>query len=331
MFKNALVYRLEHWAPPPAAELEQRLAQGRFVACGATQPESAGWVAPRGDEHEALAEQVVGQWILKLCTETKAVPGGAVKAELKARLDAAERETGRRPKGKRAKELKEQVVHELLPRAFPKRADTLVWIDHREGFVWVGASSAKKADGVVTRLVEWLGSGIRIAPLHTALSPATAMAGWLVDQAPPPGFTVDRDCELKQPDSEKAAVRYARHTLEIAEVAEHIRQGKQPTRLALTWASRLSFELTDNLALKKLKLADVVLESAEAAAADGDAGAFDANVALMTGELRQLLPALLEALGGLQAPGTAAPAPAAAGPASAPADADLPPWETAPA
>lgn len=335
MFKNALVYRLEHWEPPSAAELEERLAGGRFVACGASQPESAGWVAPRGDEHAALAEQVDGQWILKLCTETKAVPGGAVKAELQARLDAAERETGRRPKGKRAKELKEQIVHELLPRAFPKRADTVVWIDPRGGFVWVGAGSAKRADGVTARLVEWLGTGIKLAPLHTALSPATAMAGWLAEQSPPPGFTIDRDCELKQPDSEKAAVRYARHTLEIAEIAEHIRQGKQPTRLAMTFASRLSFELTEGLALKKLKLTDVVLESAEAAAADGDAGAFDANVALMTGELRQLMPALIDALGGLQQPGSAAAAPAPALPAATPAtaanaaDADLPPWETA--
>lgn len=327
MFKNALVYRLEHWDPPAAAELDARLAGGRFVACGAAQPESAGWVAPRGDGHEALSEQVDGQWILQLCTETKAVPGGAVKAELKARLDAAERETGRRPKGKRAKELKEQVVHDLLPRAFPKRADTRVWIDRRGGYVWVGAASAKRADGVVTRLVEWLGGGLKIAPLHTALSPATAMAGWLLEQAPPPGFTIDRDCELKQPDSEKAAVRYARHPLEIAEVGEHIRQGKQPTRLALTFASRLSFELTDTLALKKLKLTDVVLESTDNAAAEGDAGAFDAEVALMTGELRQLLPALIEALGGLQAPGSA-PAPVAAA-APATAEADLPPWETA--
>jgi recombination associated protein RdgC len=329
MFKNAWVYRIEHWNPPPRAELDERLAGGRFVACGATQAESAGWVAPRGDEHAALAEQVAGQWVLRLCTETKAVPAGAVKAELQARLDAAERETGRRPKGKRAKELKEQVVHELLPRAFAKRSDTLVWIDPEAGFLWVGAGSIKKADAVVTRLLEWLGDALRIAPLHTALSPATAMAGWLVEQEAPAGFSIDRDCELKQPDSEKAAVRYARHALELPEIAEHIRQGKQPTRLALTWASRLSFELTEAMALKKIKLTDAVLEDAERAGREGDDGAFDANVALITGELRGLLPALLEALGGLARPGPADATPAPR-PAE-PADTSTPPWDVAPA
>ena len=295
MFKNALVYRIEHWAAPAAADLEERLAAGRFVACGATQPESAGWVSPRGKRDAALAETVAGQWVLKLCTEVRAVPGSAVKTELAARLDAIEQETGRRPKGKQAKEIKEQVLHELMPRAFPKRADTTVWIDPKGGLVWVGVASAKRADAVVTRLVEWLGGALKLAPLATAIAPGTAMAGWLADQEAPPGFTVDRDCELKQPDGEKAAVLYARHTLELGEIGEHIRQGKRPTRLAMTWASRVSFELTETLALKKIKLLDVVLEGAPKA--DGEDG-FDADVALMTGELRELMPALVDALGG---------------------------------
>ena len=72
-----------------------------------------------------------------------------------------------------------------------------------------------------------------------------------------------------------------------------------------------------------------MIEDAERAGREGDDGAFDANVALITGELRGLLPALLEALGGLAQPGTAAPAPEAR-PAE-PADTSTPPWDVAPA
>ena len=57
-------------------------------------------------------------------------------------------------------------------------------------------------------------------------------------------------------------MRYARHTLDIDEVAEHIQQGKLPTQLAMTWNGRVSFVLTEALALKKIKLLDVVLEGA---------------------------------------------------------------------
>lgn len=321
MFKNALVYRIDQWEPPTQADIERRLDGARFTECGPTQPESAGWVEPRGEKHGVLLESVAGQLILKLCAESKPVPAGVVKDQLAARLDKIEADTGRRPKGKASREIKEQIVHDLLPRAFPKRSTTLVWIDLAARTVLIGAASAKKADAVVTRLVDLFG-GLRLAPLQTALSPATAMSAWLSDKQAPHGFSIDRECELKQPDSEKAAVRYARHTLDIDEVGEHIRQGKLPTQLALTWNSRVSFVLTDALTLKKIKLLDVVLESG-----DGADGGFDADVALTTGELRHLLPDLVDALGGPLAQAPAAPA-AAAKPALS-ANAGLAPWDTA--
>ncbi|MEO5733784.1 MAG: recombination-associated protein RdgC [Rubrivivax sp.] len=325
MFKNALLYRIEHWTVPTAAMLEDRLDSARFVECAASQAESEGWVEPRGEAHGALLESVGGHWIAKLRTEVKAVPGSVVKTELDSLLDRAEKETGRRPKGKQAKELKEEVVHALLPRAFPKRSDTLVWIDNRAQRVLVAAASIRKADRVVTRLLETLGGDLKLTLLQTGLSPATAMAAWLSDKEAPAGFSIDRECELKQPDSEKSAVRYARHTLDIDEVGEHIKQGKLPTQLALTWNERVSFVLTDALALKKVSLLDVALESAGAEAEGG----FDADVAITTGELQQLIPALVEALGGLQefvaaAPGHA-PAPAPASVATAQATAVRPP------
>jgi recombination associated protein RdgC len=238
--------------------------------------------------------------VFRLCVETKAVPGSVVKQELQTKLDALEQELGRRPRGKQLRELKEAVVHALLPRAFPKRAEAPIWLDAAAGFVWVGTGNAKRADAAVTRLIELLGGGLKLGLLQTELSPAGAMAAWLAEKEAPPGFTIDRDCELKQPDSEKATVRYARHTLDIDEVPEHIRQGKRPTQLAMTWAGRVSFVLTDALTLKKIELLDVVLEGAGRDANAPPDEAFDADVALATGELRQMLPALIEALGGVQ-------------------------------
>lgn len=320
MFKNAFIYRIEHWEPPTLAEFEKRLSAARFVECGASQPESHGWVGPRGDGQGALAESVGGQLILKLATETKAVPGSVVKTQVEAELDKIEKDTGRRPKGKRVKELKEAVVHALLPRAFPKRGETLVWVDAKAKFVVVGAGSVKKADAVVTRLLDLLAGGCRLSSLQTQLAPSTAMAMWLTEKEGPSGFSIDRDCELKAPEGEKPAVRYARHTLDIDEVAAHIQQGKVPTRLALTWAGRVSFVLTEALTLKSIKLLDVALEGAgaDAGANQGD-DSFDADVALMTGEMQQLIPELLNALGGLQEEPVT-------GPQAAPATADEAPF-----
>lgn len=295
MFKNALIYRIEAWDPPARAAIEERLERQRFVECAASQAEAAGWVEPRGKKHGALLEQVAGQAILQLCVERKPVPASVVKTLLEERLQKIEQDTGRRPRGKQAKELKEGIVHELLPRAFAKRAHTRVWVDAKAGWVVVDAASPKKADALITLLAELLGGGLRLAPLQSQQSPATAMAGWLAAREAPSGFGIDRDCELKASDGEKATVRYVRHTLDIDEPGEHIRQGKLPTQLALTWAGRVSFVLTEALTLKRIKLLDVVLEGTPQAEGDDS---FDADMALITGELRQLIPELLAALGG---------------------------------
>ncbi len=56
--------------------------------------------------------------------------------------------------------------------------------------------------------------------------------------------------ELKASDDSKAVVRYAKHPLDIDEVREHIAAGKRPTRLAMTWEDRVSFELTEGMQLR---------------------------------------------------------------------------------
>ena len=61
----------------------------------------------------------------------------------------------------------------------------------------------------------------------------------------------------------------------------------------MTWDGRVSFSLTEGMQLKKVTFLDVVFEGAS----EQDGG-FDADVAIATGELRKLLPDLLEALGG---------------------------------
>jgi recombination associated protein RdgC len=297
MFKNALLYRIGPWEPPSSAEIESRLDTGRFVECGASQLESAGWVEPRGEKNGVLMEGVGGQLILKLCIERKAVPSQVVKNTLEQQLEKIEADTGRRLKGKKARELKEDIVHGLLPRAFPKRSTTTIWIDPRANLVTVGAGSVKAADRIVSMLVELLGGGITLTLLQTETSAGTAMAEWLKTREAPPGFTIDRECELKQPDSEKSTVRYARHTLDIEEVGEHIAQGKLPTQLAMTWNSRVSFVLTEAMTIKKIKLLDVALEGAGSTGGKEDNG-FDADVAITTGELGQLIPDLINALGG---------------------------------
>lgn len=297
MFKNVMVYRMVSAWTMAQAQLEEALDKARFEPCGASQEKSVGWVEPRGQAHGPLVEIMGGQWLLKQAVETKAVPASVVKRKVQERADQLEASTGRKPGKKEKREMAEDVRHGLLPMAFTKQSGTLVWIDPQAGLLVLDAGSQAKADEVMTALVSAI-DGLAVQLIDTQTSPAVAMADWLSTQEAPAGFSVDRECELKAADESRAVVRYTRHALDTDEVRQHIALGKMPTRLALTWNDRVSFVLTEALQLKKVALLDVVLENKPQAAGDGRDDGFDTDVALATGELRQLLPALFEGLGG---------------------------------
>lgn len=308
LFNNLTVYRVGPEWSATLEQIEDGLAAARFTECGATQPQSAGWVAPRGNEHGPLVEAVGGQWLLSLMIERKTLPSAVVKRRTDEMAQQVEHSTGRKPGKKQTKELKEQAVLELLPMAFTKRATLKVWIDAKQRLLMIDASSPARAGEVVTQLIQSL-AGLTLTLLQTTESASVAMSDWLLTGEPPASFSVDRECELKSEDEMKSVVRYARHPLDIDEVRQHIATGKRPTRLALTWQGRVSFVLTETGQIKKIDFLDVVFEGR--AHADSQDDAFDADAAIATGELVQLIPELIAALGGELSIAAAASVPAA--------------------
>ena len=258
-----------------------------------------GWIEPRGDGHAPLIESVDGQLLLKLMAEQRVVPGSVIKKRTEEIAAKIEEQTGRKPGKKQIKDLKEQALHELLPLAFTKQSTTRVWIALQERLLMLDAGSQSKADEVVTLLVQSF-PGLSMSLMQTALSPAAAMTHWLGTGEAPYNFTIDRECELKSTDEMKSVVRYTRHNLDTDEVKQHIVSGKVPTRVAMTWRDRVSFVLTESLQLKKIAFLDVVFE---AAVAMDQGETFDADAAIATGELSQLIPDLIDALGGEQVMG----------------------------
>lgn len=295
MFKNLILMRLAPtWAPDLGAALE-RLAREPFVPCGPTQPESYGWVPPRGTPHAPLIEAIQGHWLLSVMGEKRLVPGDALKRRTEELAAKHEQERGYKPGKREKKELKEAAMQELLPLALTRRSLTRVWIDPAGGTLAIDATNGKAADGIVSLLVKAL-DGFAVLPLQTKQSPAGAMASWLAEGEAPTGFHLDRECELKSADEMRSVVRYARHALDTDEVKQHITAGKRPTRLGLSWGERIGFTLTDGLVLKKIEFLDVAMQGRAAVPEDE---AFDADAAIATTELHNMLPQLFWALGDL--------------------------------
>ncbi|MCI1012412.1 recombination-associated protein RdgC [Herbaspirillum frisingense] len=293
-FKNLQIYRLPAPWAINADELESHLAPQAFTACSSLDMQSQGWVPPRNNEK--LVHVVNRQLLLKLDTEKKLLPSTVINQVTKARAAELEEQQGFPPGRKQTKELKEQVTDELLPRAFSVVRSTWVWIDPVNGWLLVDAGSPSKAEEVLKLLFKAIPK-FPLETLRTVMSPGAAMTDWLVSDEAPNGFTVDQDTELRSTAESKATVRYVRHALEAEDIRRHIEAGKQCTRLALTWADKVSFVLTENLSVKRIAPLDVLKEDSEIAGKNDDER-FDGDFMLMSGELAKLLAALVDALGG---------------------------------
>jgi len=295
-FKNIQLYRLSNLATS-IDQFAEQLSRGPFVKCPSNQPMSRGWIAPRKDG--SLVYSLGGQWLIALAVEQRLLPSSVVNEEVKDRAELLEAQQGYAPGRKQMKELRERITEELMPRAFTRRRSTFVWIDPVNGWFCVDAASPGKAEEVIEHLRHCLDE-FPLTMLHTELSPTSSMSDWLAGGDAPAGFTIDRDCEMKACGEEQSAVRYVRHPLEgdtHEEVKAHLASGKLPTKLALTWDDRISFVLTEKLEIKRLAFLDLLKEQAQQGNNHAEEQ-FDADFALMTGELSRFIPQLIAALGG---------------------------------
>jgi recombination associated protein RdgC len=292
-FKNLQIYRLPApWAFTPE-QLEAALAPQSFVPATSNELLRQGWDSPRGNG--MLVHTVNKQMLIQLGTEKKLLPGSVINQVAKAKAAELEEAQGFAPGKKAMKELKERVADELLPRAFSIRSNVFTWIDPVNGWLVVDAASPAKADEVIKLLLKAV-DRMPLESLRVQRSPVAVMTAWLETDEAPVGFTVDQDTELRATGESKAAVRYVKHALEADDIRRHIAAGKQCTRLAMTWNDKVSFVLTESLAIKGIKPLDVITEKDTSTRNDEER--FDNDMMLMTGELSKMMADIVEALGG---------------------------------
>ncbi|ARP97378.1 recombination-associated protein RdgC [Bordetella genomosp. 13] len=293
-FKNLRIYRLSSPWTLTGEQLEDSLARHAYQSGNNLEMQSLGWIAPR--EGGGLSHTINKQILLTLRAEKKLLPTTVINQVAKARAQEIEEQQGYKPGRKQMKEIKERVTDELLPRAFSIYRDTRVWIDTVNHWLVIDAAASAKADEVIGLLAKTV-DPLPLENLYVAQSPAAAMTGWLAADEPPANFTVDQDTELRSSGESRAAIRYVKHTIDAEDVRRHIQSGKQCTRLAMTWADRVSFVLTESLDIKRVAPLDVLKEGADTVMQNDDEK-FDSDMTLMTGELAKLLADLVEALGG---------------------------------
>jgi recombination associated protein RdgC len=231
--------------------------------------------------------------LLTLGGEDKLLPGSVVNDALSAKLDHIRETEGRNPGGRERKRIKDEVLTDLLPRAFARSSRCSAYLDLQLGWAIVDSSSRKNAENFVSAVREALGS-FPAVPVNAESSPRALMTAWIAGEPLPDGFVLGDECELRDPVDSGAIVKCRRQELEADEVREHLKCGKQAFQLALIFEERLSFVLGEDLVIRKLKFLETVTESLEQGERDSQRDEVDAVFVLMSGELRILLKRLEE-------------------------------------
>ena len=289
-FRNLQAYRITS-GNITLNSLEEALSQHTLQQCMQKEMQSRGWVVPREDQQN-FVHAYGQQWLIALGVEKKLLPAGVINQHAKTRITQIEQMQGYKPGKKQIRDIKEATIIELLPRAFTQCHKTYAWIDAVKNRLIIDTTSANKAEEFVEALIKSV-HGFTLAPLETKISPSSAMTRWLSGDDLSSIFTIDRDCELQGMNDEKATVKYTHHVLDADETARHIRAGKKVIKLAMSWNSKISFVLHDNLQLRRIAPQDILKEPTESTEE-----LFASDFAIMTGELSQLITDMIDALGG---------------------------------
>lgn len=292
-FKNLAIYRFTESFSLSPEDLEQKLRQHAFRPCGGHDEFSFGWTSPLGRTSDALVHANNGFMMICAKKEEKVIPASVINEMLQDKISEIEEREARKLAGKERTRIKDELIFDLLPRAFSFSKKTFAYIDSQGGWLVVDAASAKKAEDVLSQLRKCLGS-LPVVPIGAAVKPAAVMTQWLLNHDAPKDILIEDECELRSLEDEGGIIRCKRHDLALPEIKNHLDSGKQVIKLAMSWADRLSFVLDESLAVKRLKFLDLVQEQAADIEALDDIEQFDADFSIMSAELAQFFPRLLE-------------------------------------
>lgn len=270
------------------SEVDQLLPQVALKPVGPLEMSSRGFVSPFGrEEKHQLSHSISHVLWLTVGGQNKILPATVINEALAARLEALEQNEGRKPGGRERKRLRDDVLHELLPRAFVKLSRTDAYVDLQHGYVAVDTSSRKTGENVMSDIRGMLGS-FPATPLNAEMAPRSILTAWLAGEPMPNGLSLGEACELKDPAEGGAVLRAKHQELGAEEIAKHLDAGKQVTQLALVFEDNLSFVLGDDLIVRQLKFLDGALDQLQDIDEEGRRAELDARFSLASGEIRRL-------------------------------------------
>lgn len=287
-FKNIRAYKLTQRLSLDDKALEHALSDQAFRPCGNQDTATMGFASPfsSAGKDGVMFHKVTERYWLTVKKQEKLLPASVVNAELAEKVAKIEEETGS-PVGKKAQsDLKQEIIVNLLPKAFTKNSFTHGFISLPDNLVVVDAASDGKAEAFLALVRKALGS-LPVVPLarHSLQSELTH---WLTDRAPE-HITLLEEAEFKAVDDSGSIIRCKNQPLDSEEINLHLDSGKLVQKVAFEYAEVLTGVIAEDGSIKRIKFTDRIKEECEDIPKDQIAARLDAEFALNSAELCQFI------------------------------------------
>lgn len=292
-YKNAIIYLL-----PDGWQLEagfaEKLEQAAFTPCMGLDWFSEGFAPPTPFSSDFV---FTAQNSNRVCLkhEEKVLPSATVRDLVNGKVAEIKEAEARNVWHEEKQQLKEQIVDDLLPRALTQSRRTEAIFDTERGYLLVNEASDKRAEQMLIKLREALG-GLKVAMPYTRESPSSLMTEWLLQGHAEGDFELGYNVLLQGVGDVVPKVKISKKDLTHPEVIQHAKNGMKVVELELEWREQISFTLTQNFALKRIRFLDVLQEEAEQG--DDTASLMFSSQIIMTTALGGMLDELANLLGG---------------------------------
>jgi recombination associated protein RdgC len=287
-FNNALIF---HYELENSTDLDAMLAEAALKPCPPHARLIYGWLPV---VEERYAQVISGATLICMGKEERILPKSVILRELEERVQAQESELVRTLKRSEKSQMAEEIEFELLPKAFCLQKRLYALFDSVSNHLIINTSSQSQAEQITSLLRKTL-PGIRIEPIPYHEHLAARFSEWISTPATvPANFQLASDCLLFSPDDEKKRFNCKGYELPADEVLTLLSQGLLPAEISIQWCERIQLTFTQDFTLKKIKCLDYLIDSfSEFKALDDEAQQRDAELTLLSGELRLLISELL--------------------------------------
>ncbi|MEZ9708755.1 recombination-associated protein RdgC [Vibrio breoganii] len=299
-FNACRFYKLNREMDVDFEKLEEQLSEFAFSHCTGTTMQKTGWVSyvPKAC---GLADLREGNLIyLRAATEKRLLPAKVVNREVRRLVEEKEAELSRRLKKTERDEIKEDVLAELVPRAFTDITYVDFFFDIENGLLGFNCASAAKCESTIALLRKTMGS-LPCVPFMIEdcdVSPNVFMTKLALGEVSVPGWLVMGDAKVQSYLGDEAAqIVLKKEDMSSDTILALLGEnGRAVTSLGVNIEDRIVCSIDEEFTFKSVKFCDDLKSQNEDIPKEDLYGLYKADMLLNHYELTSALNTYLEAL-----------------------------------